>query len=171
MTEQGFIAAEEAEKNLKVLGAGVLMGPPPVPPLKAGSIRINTPEGSYHDRDGVMYDRNNNPVAHINYQTGVMTPMKTLTFNEIAAEAGFSPEADGKLNLPATQDVADALAIASLALLGGEWKPGDERVAVTLTGAGPVWGYLAIAHALHGRVTALHYEAPNASIKVFGHGE
>lgn len=96
--------------------------------------------------------------------------MKTLTFTEIAAAAGFYPEADGKLNLPATQKTADALAKAAAGLLG-EWLPGDQRIAATLTGAGPVWGYLAIAHALHGRVTALHYAAPNAEIKIFGHGE
>lgn len=96
--------------------------------------------------------------------------MKTLTFAAIAAAAGFVPEADGKLNLPATQATADALAKAASDIVG-EWMPGDERIAATLTGAGPVWGYLAIAHALHGRVTALHYAAPNAEIKVFGHGE
>lgn len=96
--------------------------------------------------------------------------MKTLTFNEIAAAAGFTPETDGKLNLPATQATADALAKAAADIVG-DWIPGDERTAATLTGAGPVWGYLAIAHALHGRVTSLVYAAPNAEIKVFGHGE
>lgn len=96
--------------------------------------------------------------------------MKTLTFAAIAAAAGFAPEADGKLNIPATQATADALAKAASDIVG-EWMPGDERTSVILTGAGPVWGYLAIAHALHGRVTALHYAAPNAEIKVFGHGE
>lgn len=63
--------------------------------------------------------------------------MKTLTFNEIAAAAGFTPGDDGKLNLPATQAAADALAKAATDIIG-EWMPGDERTAVTLTGAGPV---------------------------------
>lgn len=93
----------------------------------------------------------------------------TLTIAEVAAAAGFVPGADGKLNLPATQQTADALAAAAVALIG-EWKPGDEGTEVVLTGAGPVWGYLAIAHALHGRVVRLTYAAPNATIVVFSHG-
>lgn len=93
----------------------------------------------------------------------------TLTFNEIAAKAGFTPGADGKLNLPATQETADALARAATDLVG-EWTPGMERTEATLTGAGPIWGYLAIAHALHGRVVKLTYAAPNAEIVMFGHG-
>lgn len=95
---------------------------------------------------------------------------KTIHFNDIAARAGFTPEASGKLNLPATQDTADKLAAAAVSLVGGEWKPGDDRVSVVLTGPGPVWGYLVIAHALHGRVVKLTYAAPNAEIVVFGHG-
>lgn len=93
-----------------------------------------------------------------------------LTFNDIAAEAGFVPGADGKLNLPATQATADALAVAALTLVG-PWQPGDEPATVTMTGPGPVWGYLTIAHALHGRVARLVYAAPNApEITVFSHG-
>lgn len=92
-----------------------------------------------------------------------------LTFNEIADRAGFQPGPDGKFNLPATQETADALARAATDLVG-EWTPGMERTEATLTGAGPVWGYLAIAHALHGRVVKLTYAAPNAEIVVFGHG-
>lgn len=94
-----------------------------------------------------------------------------LTFNEIAAKAGFIPGPDGKLNLPAEQATADALAAAAIALLP-DWQPGDDALtAVTLTGAGPVWGHLAIAHALHGRVQGLRYAAPNApEIWVFRHG-
>lgn len=96
--------------------------------------------------------------------------MTTLTFNAIAERAGFLPGPDGKLNLPAEQATADALAAASVSLLG-EWQPGDDPVDVTLTGPGPVWGYLAIAHALHGRAVRLAYSAPNApSIVVFAHG-
>lgn len=93
-----------------------------------------------------------------------------MTFNEIAVRAGFTPAPDGKLNLPATQATADALAAASVSLLP-EWHPGDAPGSVTLTGPGPVWGYLAIAHALHGRVAKLIYAAPNApEIAVFSHG-
>lgn len=96
--------------------------------------------------------------------------MLTLTFPAIAAQAGFVPGPDGKLNLPATQQTADALAAASVALLP-EWTPGDAPMAVTLTGAGPVWGYLTIAHALHGRVAKLIYAAPNApEVTIFSHG-
>jgi hypothetical protein len=95
----------------------------------------------------------------------------TIQFSEIAGLAGFHPEADGKLNLPATQQTADALSAAAITRLGGEWQPGDDRISVVLTGAGPVWGYLAIAHALHGRVVSLRYAAPNADIVVFSHGD
>lgn len=94
----------------------------------------------------------------------------TLAFGAIAERAGYLPGPDGKLNLPATQETADRLAEAATAMVGGEWHPGDERYTAILTGAGPVWGYLCIAHALHGRVASLTYEAPNASIIVFRHG-
>ena len=94
---------------------------------------------------------------------------RTITFNEIALSAGFTPGPDGKLNLPATQDTANLLAQAATDMVG-EWKPGDDRVILTLTGAGPVWGYLVIVHALHGRVARLIYSAPNAEIVVFSHG-
>ena len=94
-----------------------------------------------------------------------------MKFADVAATAGFLPGPDGKLNLPATQDTADALAAASVAILPG-WQPGDPPVAgVTITGPGPVWGYLCIAHALHGRVPTLTYAAPNApDITVWAHG-
>jgi hypothetical protein len=53
-----------------------------------------------------------------------------------------------------------------------EWKLGDEALVVGLTGPGPVWGYLTIAHALHGRAAKLIYFAPNTpeGIVVFNHG-
>ncbi len=99
-----------------------------------------------------------------------MIHFQTLCFQDIAFQAGFAPGPDGKLNLPATQATAAALAAASVALLP-EWTPGDAPMIVTLTGAGPVWGYLSIAHALHGRVAKLIYAAPNApEIVVFSHG-
>lgn len=93
-----------------------------------------------------------------------------LDFNAIAAAAGFTPGSDGRLNLSATQDTADALARAALVLV--PWVPGDGPLDVVLTGAGPVWGHLCIAHALHGRARTLTYSAPNApdGIRVFSHG-
>jgi hypothetical protein len=93
-----------------------------------------------------------------------------MQFEEIAAAAGFTPEASGRLNLPATQETADALGRAALDLLPG-WVPGNPPVDVVLTGAGPVWAYLVVAHALHGRAARLTYSAPNApAIVVFTHG-
>ena len=94
----------------------------------------------------------------------------TLDFADIAAAAGFAPGPDGRLNLPATQETADALALAALSL--APWAPGDAPMDVVLTGAGPVWGHLCIAHALHGRARTLTYAAPNApeGIVVFRHG-
>ena len=94
-----------------------------------------------------------------------------MKFGDIADRAGYKPGPDGKLNLPATQATADALAAAAVALLP-EWQPGDPAMTgVTLTGAGPVWGHLVIAHALHGRVPTLTYAAPNApDITVWHHG-
>ena len=95
----------------------------------------------------------------------------TLEFETIAARAGFQPGMDGKLNLPATQETADRLGAAAFALLP-PWQPGDPACHVVLTGAGPVWGYLTIAHTLHGRAASLRYVAPNIpdGIVVFAHG-
>jgi hypothetical protein len=95
---------------------------------------------------------------------------KTLLFGDIAAAAGFLPDGTGKTVLPANQQCAQDLADASVRILGGMWGPGDERVDLTISGAGPVWAYLVIAHALHGRVVRLTYAAPNAEIVVFSHG-
>lgn len=93
----------------------------------------------------------------------------TMTFQEIAGLAGFHPEPDGKLNIPATQASADKLASVVNESLG-QWQPGEPKMVLTLTGAGPVWGYLAIAHACHGRCAQLIYAAPNATISVWNHG-
>jgi hypothetical protein len=95
----------------------------------------------------------------------------TLDFSAIAEHAGFQAGPDGRLNLPPTQLSADALCYAALNLLPA-WSPGSPAIAVTLTGAGPVWGHLAIAHALHGRAARLTYSAPNApeGIIIFNHG-
>ena len=90
-------------------------------------------------------------------------------FEEIARAAGFLPAGDGKFNLPATQDVACRLARVVTEIVG-DWHPDDDRLSVTLTGAGPVWAYLAIAHALHGRCAQMTYSAPNATIEIWSHG-
>lgn len=96
----------------------------------------------------------------------------TIDFNEVAAKAGFVPDtATGRLNLPATQAVASALNSALVSLLP-TWTPGAEPVDLTLTGAGPVWAYMSLGHAVHGTVRSLKYVAPNTpgGILVFQHG-
>ena len=41
---------------------------------------------------------------------------------------------------------------------------------VTLTGQGPIWLYLKIAHALHGTVTRLSYHSPvTGEVVIFDH--
>jgi len=41
---------------------------------------------------------------------------------------------------------------------------------VTLTGAAPVWLYLRIAHALHGRARSLAYDSPvTGAVEIFNH--
>lgn len=41
---------------------------------------------------------------------------------------------------------------------------------VVLTGAGPIWLYLRVAHALHGRAASLDYESPvTGRIRIFDH--
>ncbi len=45
--------------------------------------------------------------------------------------------------------------------------PGAE---VTLTGPGPIWLYLRLAHALHGRAKRLCYDSPvTGPVEVFNH--
>jgi hypothetical protein len=45
--------------------------------------------------------------------------------------------------------------------------PGSE---VTLTGNGPIWLYLRLAHALHGRARRLIYESPvTGPVEIFNH--
>ena len=45
--------------------------------------------------------------------------------------------------------------------------PGSD---VTLTGPGPVWLYLKIAHALHGRARILTYDSPvSGPVEIFNH--
>ena len=41
---------------------------------------------------------------------------------------------------------------------------------VTLTGPGPVWLYLRLAHALHGRARILSYDSPvTGPVEIFNH--
>ena len=41
---------------------------------------------------------------------------------------------------------------------------------VTLTGPGPVWLYLRLAHTLHGRARVLTYESPvTGQVEIFNH--
>jgi len=41
---------------------------------------------------------------------------------------------------------------------------------VTLTGAGPIWLYLRLAHALHGKAKALYYASPvTGEVEIFNH--
>ena len=42
--------------------------------------------------------------------------------------------------------------------------------AIILTGPGPVWLYLRIAHALHGKAMSLNYDSPvTGSVEIFNH--
>lgn len=41
---------------------------------------------------------------------------------------------------------------------------------VTLTGSAPVWLYLRVAHALHGKAKILYYESPvTGKVEIFNH--
>jgi hypothetical protein len=92
-----------------------------------------------------------------------------LTFEAIAIKAGFTPNADGKFSLPATQECADSLGAAAVSLLP-VWQVGDPAVEVTVTGAAPTWGWMCIAHSLHGHVSKLIYSAPNTPmIVIYSH--
>jgi len=46
-------------------------------------------------------------------------------------------------------------------------KQAGEGNEVTLTGAAPIWMYLKIAHALHGKAKRLLYSAPGQGINEF----
>lgn len=42
--------------------------------------------------------------------------------------------------------------------------------AIILTGPGPVWLYLRLAHALHGKAVSLHYDSPvTGPVEIFNH--
>ncbi len=41
---------------------------------------------------------------------------------------------------------------------------------IVLTGRAPIWLYLIVAHALHGKVSALYYRSPvTKDVKIFDH--
>jgi len=49
-------------------------------------------------------------------------------------------------------------------------KAGEGDHTVVLTGAAPVWLYLAVAHALHGKVAKLVYNSPvTGDVVIFDH--
>ena len=49
-------------------------------------------------------------------------------------------------------------------------KEADEGNEITLTGAAPVWLYLAISHALHGKAKKLVYNSPvTGNMVIFDH--
>jgi len=49
-------------------------------------------------------------------------------------------------------------------------KEAGEGNKITLTGAAPVWLYLAIAHALHGKAKQLNYNSPvTGDVTIFDH--
>ena len=94
----------------------------------------------------------------------------TIDFAEVAARAGFTAGPDGRLNLPPEQRTCDKLAKAARGIIGS-WAPGDPAVELVLTGAGPVWGHLAIAHGLNGIAHRLRYAAPNCpEVQIWGVG-
>jgi len=48
-------------------------------------------------------------------------------------------------------------------------KAGSGNV-ITLTGPAPVWMYLKLAHALHGKAVTLYYDSPaSGSVLIFNH--
>lgn len=78
-----------------------------------------------------------------------------------------------------TINVAELYAADETALLANlpeyerkvvELLPSDTVVDVCLTGGGPIWLYLRIAHALHGLVRVLSYSSPAAgNVIIFNH--
>ena len=76
----------------------------------------------------------------------------TIDLSELYAATGQAKLAD----LPAYEAKVKELA-----------PPGAD---VTLTGQAPIWLYLRIAHALHGRARILTYDSPvTGSIEIFNH--
>lgn len=95
----------------------------------------------------------------------------TVHFAEVCRIAGFEAGPDGRLNLPVSQDTVDRLTRAAAEMLL-PWAPGDAYIDVTITGAGPIWAYLAVSHGLHGAARSLSYAAPNAQpVQIWKHGK
>jgi len=93
-----------------------------------------------------------------------------VTLNDVCRMAGFEPGPDGRLNLPPGQATVDRITRAAAEMLL-PWRPGDDYVDVTLTGAGPVWAYLAAAHGFHGTARSLSYASPNSEpVVIWRHG-
>jgi hypothetical protein len=81
-----------------------------------------------------------------------MMTMTTIDISQLYAATGQAKLAD----LPAYE--ARAL----------EMTP--RGAAVTLTGPGPVWLYLRLAHRLHGVAQSLHYDSPvTGPVPIFDH--
>ena len=83
-----------------------------------------------------------------------------ISFTNIANSVGFYSGPDGKINIPAEQEVADMLASAACTLVP-EWTPGDEPIKVFLIVDGdgyavPEFALLAIAGALFCRAETLY---------------
>jgi hypothetical protein len=76
----------------------------------------------------------------------------TLDISTIYAATGTAKLAD----LPAYESCVKELV-----------PPGSD---VTLTGPGPVWLYLRLAHVLHGRARVLTYDSPvSGTVEIFNH--
>lgn len=95
-----------------------------------------------------------------------------LNLEDVVEKAGYVRNPDGRFSLPNTQECADLLAKTALEMLKiAVWTPGAPIYReMTLTGGLPIWGYLKIAHALHGRCSRLVYASPAATIEIFNHG-
>jgi hypothetical protein len=71
-------------------------------------------------------------------------------------------------------DLYEPDGVAKLAALTGYLDKAGRRVPpgeeVVLTGPAPVWLYLAVAHALHGKARKLYYESPvTGKVLIFDH--
>lgn len=83
-----------------------------------------------------------------------------LSIAEILDLAGFRADASGRYDLPPNRATARLLRGVMAEVLP-PWKPGDPKLSLTLTGAGPVWVYLHLMDAARGRCARFTYSAPN----------
>ncbi len=103
-----------------------------------------------------------------------MINKRTVTIEEIARLAGFTPSTDGKFNFPAKskgqiKTTMDRI-LAIVLEVFGTWHPGNPAIDLTMTWSAPIWMWLGIAHALHGRVQRLTYSSLNGEYVVWSHG-